>query len=47
MGYLANYLEVSAEISPEPVTYECEEFLQALEIPCVSIQQPSVIFAFG
>jgi len=46
MGYLANYLKVSTEISPEPVIYQCEEFLQALEIPSVSIQQPSVIFMF-
>jgi len=47
MGYLTNYLEVStlAEISSEPVAYEREEFLQAPEIPSVSIQQPSVIFA--
>jgi len=49
MGYLGNYLEVStlAEISSEPVTHERDEFLQALEIPSVSIQQPSVIFGFG
>jgi len=46
MRYLANYLEVSTEISPEPFTYEREEFLQAPEIPCVSIQQPWVIFAY-
>jgi len=49
MRYLANYLEVSTltEISSEPVTYEREEFLQAPEIPSVSIQQPLVIFVFG
>jgi len=47
MGYLANYLEVSTEISAEPVTYQREEFLQSPEIPCMSIQQLLVIFAFG